>query len=194
MDSDKCRIDTRLTVTLLNGDNHSFDTVYKLYARELFNYVRKVTRNKEDAEEIIQDVFESLWNRRESLGHVTSIKGYLINAVRYKVIRYFSHKKVIQKYADHFLAFETLYDSIPEMDQQEQPLKALLLESMAELPERCQQAFTLRLSENLSHAEIAQRMGITKESVKRYMTMALTFFKEKHSPAYKSRHRFLSQE
>jgi RNA polymerase sigma-70 factor, ECF subfamily len=185
--------DEILIAQIVVGDSLAFETIYKKYARDLFSFVRKATRNKEDAQEIIQDVFESLWNRREHLGHVTSLKGYLINAVKYKLIRYFSHKKVIQKYADHFLAFETLYDSIPDIDQ-EQSLKSLLLEGITELPERCQQAFTLRLSENLSHAEIAQRMGITKASVKRYMTMALTFFKEKHSPAYKSKQRFLSPE
>jgi RNA polymerase sigma-70 factor (family 1) len=164
--------DEVLITKLVASDSCAFEMIYKKYATELYSYARRNIQKREDAEEIIQDVFEYLWINREKMGKAIWLRAYLYQMVRYKIIRYFTHKKVIQKYADHYLTFESLYDLIPEFDKNEKSLQSLVLERIVTLPDRCQQAFKLRMLENLSNSEIAERMEISKSTVENYMVNA----------------------
>jgi len=166
---------------LANGDEQSFQIIYRESIAELSRYARRRISNKEDCEEILQDIFESLWKRHESLPYLTEIKPYLYSMLKYKIIRYYSHKKVIHKFEQHYLFFEKAYDSLPEEERTAEMIQQRLIECLNDLPERVQMAMRLRILENLSLDNIAKRMDIKKSTVKRYTTKAfdhLRGFKE----------------
>lgn len=176
--------DTELVTALLGGDEKAFEIIYFRYVKALTRYARSRVSNKEDCYEIIQEVFESLWIKQSSLADILVLEAYLYRMVKYKVIRYYQHNRVIQKYADHFKAFEL---SFAETEQDElETLRVLINTTLTELPERWQVAVRLRIDENLSNGAIAERMNIDKSTVKRYITAALSYFREKHRPLYKS--------
>jgi len=168
--------DTELTTLLNTGDKIAFETIYRKYAAGLYRYARKNIGLKEDCEEIIQEVFESLWTRRESLEHVTVLNAYLFRMVKYKVIRYFQHHAVRKKYEEHFKLFEAVYESIRE-EERDPSVLAMLEKTIARLPERCQFALKLRLTENLSNSDIARRMNIKKSTVENYFVTALSYLR-----------------
>jgi RNA polymerase sigma-70 factor (family 1) len=168
--------DVELLILLKEEGQIAFGIIYRKYASELYRYAAKNISRKEDCEEIIQEVFESLWARRESL-RIISLRHYLYNAVRYKVIRYFQHNTVRKKYADHFRFFSDLYDNIEKEELDPAELIAKIEQSIDQLPERCQVAFRLRLHENLTNSEIAERMNITKKTVEVYMFKAFQHFR-----------------
>jgi RNA polymerase sigma-70 factor (family 1) len=177
--------DPELVAALLDGEDQAFEVIYFRYVKALTRYVRSRIRSKEDSFEIVQEVFESIWARHSELGHVTMLEAYLFRMVKYKIIRYFQHHQVVKKYEDHFKAFEMIAsgdEGLSEMDN----LRALINGSMDGLPERCRMAVTLRIDENLSNGDIAQRMNIDKSTVKRYMTSALNYFRRVHASHYKS--------
>ena len=163
---------------LMSGDTQAFEEIYRAHAANLYRYARRNISNKEDCEEIIQDIFESLWQRRNSLGHITALEPYLFRMVKYKVIRYFQHSKVKQRYADHYRLFEAIYENSPVDERDSDRYHAILEQGLAKLPERCRFAVRLRLMENLSNADIASRMQITKGTVENYMVTALRHLKE----------------
>src|SRR5436853_241313 len=101
--------DSALTALLGKGDGLAFETIYRRYARSLFNYARKNIDVREDCEEIVQDVFISLWTRRGDLHEVETLGPYLFRMVKYKVIRYFQHHAVRKRYAEHYRLFEAVY-------------------------------------------------------------------------------------
>lgn len=174
----KNKSDVKL-ISLINADDHdAFEFMYRTYVHQLYAFARKNISSKEDCQEIVHDIFLDLWQRRNKLLHVTSIKGYLFSAVRYKMIRYIQHSKVKLTYRDHFIAFETHYQS-PVIDENVVDIRALILQGIADLPARCQQVVELRL-ENLSNAEIADRMSITKRSVENYIVTALRHLRKKN--------------
>lgn len=175
--------DQELLALLSVGDAKAFETIYKRYVAELFRFARKTISTKEDCEELVQEVFTSLWERREAL-RILSLKYYLINAVRYKVIRYIQHQKVKAKYAEHFKLFEAMFESLEEEDRSPESIQQKMLASIAELPERCQVAIKLRLLENLSNGEIAERMNITKKTVEVYMLRAFDHFRASYNKIY----------
>jgi RNA polymerase sigma-70 factor (ECF subfamily) len=169
--------DTRLATLLNTGDKIAFEAIYRKYAAGLYRYARKNIGVREDCEEIIQEVFESLWTRRESLGHVTVLNAYLFRMVKYKVIRYFQHHAVRKKYEEHFKLFEAVYQNIREEERDPSSVLAVLEERIARLPERCQFALKLRLTENLSNSDIARRMNIKKSTVENYFVAALRYLR-----------------
>jgi len=166
-----------LLQALATGDNEAFSLIYHRYVPELLRFTRRTVFRPEDAEEIVQDVFESLWVRRTRLGHVVSLRSYLYSAVRYKLIRYINHSQVRKRYEEHYRLFESLFDALPEDGRVQEGLLGRLLAALEDLPSRCSEAMNLRLTQNLSNSEIATRMGISKETVENYMVKALAHLK-----------------
>jgi RNA polymerase sigma-70 factor (family 1) len=165
--------DFNAVVALVQGDKSAFESIYKTYAKEMFAYCRKSIADKDDCREIIQDVFVSLWERHEKL-RVTSLRHYLFSSVRYKIIRHFQHTTVKRKYESHFRFFESIYETMNEgsLEPIGISLETKISNIIIDLPKRCQDAFTLRLTQSLSNGEIAERMNISKKTVEVYMTKA----------------------
>lgn len=177
--------DSELTALLGQGDIQAFEVIYRRYVKELYRYAFNKIRVKEDCEEIVHDVFESLWKRKDRLT-ITSLKHYLFTSVRYMVIRHFSHRDVRRKFAEHYRMFAALYDSMNE-EQQRDPdqIHAMILQHTEALPDRCREAIRLRLTENLTNGEIAERMKIHKGTVQLYISKAFSHLRGSYEHIFK---------
>ena len=91
--NDEHEIDINLLHDLGRSSGLAFEQIYQKYAAVLLRAAQHNIPSRVDCEEIVQDVFVSLWERRESL-EIVSLRAYLLKAVRYKIIRYFQHRKV----------------------------------------------------------------------------------------------------
>ncbi len=171
--------ESKLLTRLRVGERTALAEIFRVYSKELFEFARKSIEVKEDCEEIVQDVFVSLWERREVL-EIDSLKAYLFTSVKYKVIRYIKHLAVKRKYEAHYRHFESNYivPTDPEQEPSMIELHARLTESLQALPARCREAFQLRLEQNLSNTEIAQRLHISKRTVEDYMTIAFAHLRK----------------
>lgn len=177
--------DTELVSSLREGDEHAFEVIYRRHVKELYRYALRKVRVREDCEEIVHDVFESLWKRKDHL-EITSLKQYLYTSVRYMIIRYFSHRDVKRKFADHYRLFEAIYDSMDEPERFDpQTIHARLLQHIQDLPDRCQEAIRLRLTEKLSNGEIAERMNINKGTVELYISKAFSYLRGAHDKIFR---------
>ncbi len=161
---------------LATGNTLAFQRLYQRMVNPLYRYLRKNISSHEDCEEILQDVFTDLWNRREQLSEVRSLDAYLYQSVRYKIIRYIQHRGVVKRYEDHYRFFESLYES-PQVEQEENNLQVRILEKIELLPHHLQQVIQLRLKEELSNGEIAERLQITKRSVETYLNQAFRYLR-----------------
>jgi RNA polymerase sigma-70 factor (family 1) len=169
--------DAELVTLLRGGDERAFEAIYRRYVSSLYRYAKRNISIKEDCQEIIQEIFVSLWSRRENLDHVSVLEAYLFRMVKYKIIRYFQHESVKRKYAEHYKLFEAVYESTDPNEKDSSGLRNMIERGLADLPERCRQAVKLRLIENLSNTDIAMRMNITKGTVENYMVTALNHFR-----------------
>nr|PZN56826.1 MAG: hypothetical protein DIU61_03240 [Bacteroidota bacterium] len=164
--------DAELVSLLRKGDKGAFEAIYRRYAAELYRYARKSVPVPEDCEEMVQDVFESLWIRHESL-EIESLRHYLFKSVRYMIIRYIQRKGVQDRYAEHYKIFASLYES-GSADGNNESLRNALMKSLESLPERCRMAIKLRITDNLSNQEIAEKMNISRRTVELYISRALS--------------------
>lgn len=177
--------DEELVDLLRQGDSAAFESIYRKYVKDLFVYALRRIRVREDCEEIVHDVFESLCKRRETLA-ILSLKHYLFNSVRYMVIRYFSHQGVKQKFAEYYRLFEAMYAPMDErVHRDPNAIRGVLLRYLEGLPERCQEAIRLRLTENLSNGEIAKRMHVSKGTVELYISKAFRHFRTSYDEIFR---------
>jgi RNA polymerase sigma-70 factor (family 1) len=178
--------DQEIITLLIQGDRQIFASLYKENVHALMTYVRRSISVKEDCEEIVQEVFESLWLRHESLHHVTSIRGYLFRMVKYKIVDYLRHSIVKRKYEEHYILFEGIYDDLNETIDDPLDFSGLLEKSISELPDRCQAAFRLRLHENLPYKDIADRMSISTKTVENHISAALRHLRNVYQNFYRA--------
>lgn len=176
--------DADLVNLLRQGNQQAFEVIYRRYVKDLYRFARSRVP-KEEAEEIVQEVFESLWSRKDKQ-HIDSLRHYLFSSIRYTVIRYFSHANVKRKYAEHYRLFEMAYETMdPAQARDPDKIRTMLLQHIGGLPERCQEAIRLRIRENLSNKEIATRMNINKRTVEVYILRAFTHLRSSYDKIFK---------
>ncbi len=171
--------DIRLITAIKSGDTDAFEVIYMRMAGKLLRFVNSKVCDRELSEEMVQEVFVSLWVRRNKLDADMALEPYLFSAAKYRVLSHIRSEKVRHKYAEHFAWFvvqqqeNSTEDIVNEAD-----LKAVIEEQISHLPPKCQRAFRLSRFEYLSIAEIAEEMGISKRTVENYITHALKYLRE----------------
>ena len=156
------------------GDEAAFRELFCRYADRLGNYVLRLTRSKLQAEEIVQDVFLKIWMSREALAGVENFKVYLfvvsrnqtLNAMR-KTMRQMGQQKEWEKN-------QAVSREVNQQPQEEETLhlEGLIDGAISQLPSQQQKAWLLSRKEGLTHPQIASAMGISRETVKKYIMYA----------------------
>ncbi len=170
-----------LTTELLQmaaNDEEAFKTIYANYWQELFVLAAKMLRSEEEAADVVQDVFLSFWRRRKELVIQGSLAAYLHSSVRYKVRDYIA-KNITQR--DYLALFtDTAIHTLPPQSEIRLQLKEVqqtIQQTVLKMPERMQQAYRLHREEHLSYQEIAGKMGIAPETVRKQVQNALALIK-----------------
>lgn len=162
-----------LVSRLVSGDRNAFEVIYRKYAAGLINYAQKSIATKEDCEGIVQEIFEWLWAKHDTLHHLTSLRGYLFKMVRYKIIDHIRRRRVRKRYETHYLLFIAGQSGFSEQTFNSSEIQLLINKSVSRLPERCQKAFRLRFDDNLPYKDIAFHMQISTKTVEKHISAAL---------------------
>ncbi|MBV7533569.1 RNA polymerase sigma-70 factor [Chitinophaga sp. sic0106] len=162
--------DSELLSYLKDGNVRAFDTIYARYWADLYKHACYTLRNKEQALDIIQEVFTWLWINRETV-QITSLKQYLKGAVRFKMANYLRANKSQQQLM-HSLRYMTEATVAPDEIQLKE-LQSLIASAVDALPEKCKEVYSMSRHEHLSHAEIASRLNISIKTVENHIAIAL---------------------
>jgi RNA polymerase sigma-70 factor (ECF subfamily) len=163
--SDKERV---LLCRIANGDEAAFSELFHTYHQRLGAYVYRLTESRPATQEIVQDVFVKIWVRRSGLTNVENFDAYLFTAARNHVFNYI-RDLARERSRQAALQAETILD----VETPEEDYHALLDEAVAQLPQQQQRVYRLHKQEGLSHAEIAARLQLSVETVKKHMSLAL---------------------
>ncbi|HEY0668864.1 MAG TPA: RNA polymerase sigma-70 factor [Sphingobacteriaceae bacterium] len=164
--------DQDLTGLLVSGDESAFTEIYTRYWRRLFTLAANKIHNLEEAEEIVQDIFISLWSRRQLLTVEKSLHGYLATAVKYRVITKLNRSFHAQKYAVS-LNQEDLLDHSTEQWIEFEELRTRLNKLVSTLPEKCRLVYTLSKEEGHSQKKIATDLKISEKTVEAHLARAM---------------------
>lgn len=174
--------DQQLINGIKNGDVFAFEELYRQYYIFLCLIAEHIVRNPSDAEEIVSDVFVKLWNLRGKIEILTSIKPYLVKAVYNTSLNFLERSKISDKLTDHLndsdyklLAWDSDY---PLGQLYEKEIMNILNHGIDMLPDACRQIFLLSRNENMKYSDIADKLGISVNTVKAQMKIALSRLRE----------------
>jgi RNA polymerase sigma-70 factor (ECF subfamily) len=161
------------------GDKKAYEQLFRQYYQALCNYAFSVIKDGVEAEEVVQNLFYNLWNRRETLEINISVKAYLYRAAHNDCLNRIKHAKVRTVYAeDYKSSVSGAYDdSLKTLHAKE--LNKKINSAIEELPEQCGLVFRLSRFDNLKYNEIAAQLDISVKTVENHMGKALKLMREK---------------
>ncbi len=169
---------------LLKERNHAaFTEIYNRYWQELYIYAHRRLKDEDEAADVVQDLFTTLWNRSSEDFHIdTSLKAYLYTAIRNQTLNNIQKTNRKEAYTEKLAqVFEESLNTT-DNDINFRELSALLEREIAKLPPRMKAVYQKSRVEGLSHRAIAEEMGITEASSKTTLNRAVNYLKAKLAP------------
>jgi RNA polymerase sigma-70 factor (family 1) len=172
--------DEQLLSLLRTGDREAFVAIYNRYWKLLYDKAYKRLADKDQTEDVLQDVFARLWTRREE-ATIDHLAAYLGSAVRYEVIRYLNRNKSALHY------YQPFEEMLMEMESPDSRL--ITREILAQvylyadtLPEKRRRIFLLHIQDKLSTKEIAETLAVSQKTVQNQLGTALQGLKTHLTP------------
>ncbi len=170
----ECRLlSDKVLVKLLKADNETaFKEVYNRYWNPLYKKTYNKIRRHDIAEEIVQNVFVKLWEKRTTSA-ILHLENYLQTAVKYQVINHFKSLLIKEKYINSLKEknFETEDAAATKFLVDD--LNLIINKAIHELPEKTQMIFNLSRSENYSVKQISESMHLSEKAVEYHITKSL---------------------
>lgn len=162
-------ITSQIVNSLRNGDHKAYEKVYLHYKRPLSQFVYKLTGSREQAEEIVQDVFVSVWEKREQIDPSKNIRNYLYVIAKNKTLK---HIYQSNRYENDPAYEETIADSQGATDRLDARDVELLIEiAVRSMPEMRRNVFEL-FRKGLDNEQIAAELGMTKDNAAKHLSRA----------------------
>lgn len=168
-----------LRLNSLNTFEKLFDSYYSMLCLVAYDMVK----SKHLAEEIVDDVFFNLWQKRESIEINKSIRAYLVRSVKNRSLNWLEQTKtermVMANAHDISIYDEILWDNeYPLGNLLEKELRVKVADAIETLPEQCRKIFLLNRDGELTYEEIAQKLSISANTVKTQIKIALSKLRE----------------
>ena len=162
------------------GDHQAFNELFDRYWEPFFQYAYKILQNREDTEELVQDFFIHLWNKRQELPELESVPAYLFTALRNRLLNQLTKKRHRLTSLESVKENESALYSADHLEKKNTEKAILSLAKL--LPEKMQQAYMLHQFRGLSITEIALTTGNSEQTIRNQINAAV----KKLSVAYRN--------
>jgi RNA polymerase sigma-70 factor (family 1) len=185
-----CTFDSRFTQVhfseqdswqlIRQGDKNAFEHAFRTWYKALCLYAMPIIRDKDEAEEVVQNVFYTIWAKRTGIDVTGPLKSYLYRAVHNECLNRLKHQKVKAAYAEDFRSVNRTA-AVPAETLENKELGRQISEALESLPEQCGLVFRMNRFEHLKYSEIASRLNISVKTVESHMGKALKILRTKLS-------------
>ncbi|HVI48534.1 MAG TPA: sigma-70 family RNA polymerase sigma factor [Chitinophaga sp.] len=166
-------------ISLISADNkEAFTILYHRYWEMLLAMAYARLRNMQGAEDVVHDVFSSIWLNRKSL-QIINIKSYLAAATRYLIIAHYRKCEYANNYAAGILSPESSLDNSPETETHFRLILKLVNEEVNKLPEKCRLIFQYSKQQGMKTKEISQLLNISPKTVDNQLNKAIHHLRHK---------------
>lgn len=171
---------SELILLLQKNDRVAFYNIYERYSKRLYGFVLRYIKQKEDAEEIVQEVFVKIWESRNRIDAYSSFESFLFTIAYNTTISLLRKRTNEQKYLEHLKTLQQPDISPDLIDEiQFNELNERVQSLLNELTPRQKEIFQLSREEGLTHDEIAKKLDISVNTVKKHIGNTLVFLKSK---------------
>lgn len=172
---EKIYTDPVLLLQIAAGDETAFSSLVRDHWKNVYAHALSWIKTVEEAEELTQDIFLKVWNSRSQFDQVESFENWLFIIARNTIV------SAVRKRLNRptFLADQEIEENSLSPDRllENRQHYQVLLTGIGLLPEKRQQVFRMSRLEGLTHAQIADRLGISKDTVAQYIVKATNFLK-----------------
>lgn len=173
MNNLKLHTDTELFDLVKEGSAKAFSEIYDRYWALLYKHAYRLLKDKELAQDVVQEVFLNLWDKINVIDIQFSISPYLYRAVRNKVLNLIQKDKVKDNYTQSFINFVANSEAITDYRLRERLLKEKIEKEVAALPSKMREVFKMSRIQNMSHKQIAEKLNLSDKTVKKQMSNAI---------------------
>lgn len=166
------RTDQELLAALRTDDRAAYGEIFRRYSGRLLALAYGKLGSREAAEELVQELFETLWVRRAE-SQAQQLEQYLFSAIKYRIINYMRAYKVREAYAAYCRIRQTEAVATTEDAVAFDDLKTALLHGMQQLPAKSREIFRLSRLEQFTVPEIASQVNLSAKAVEFHLTRSL---------------------
>lgn len=165
--------DRNFMENLRNGDAPSFSLLFNHYYSGLVVYANQFLGSRENAEDIVHDVFMSLWEKRSILHAEFYLKGYLFTSVRNRCLNQIEHARIQTEYQKHLLQRGDIGGSLTWEYFVESELSEMIERALDKLPPQRKKVFLMNRFEHKTASQIATELNISSRTVEKHIEKAL---------------------
>lgn len=169
--------DDQLISDLRSGNILVFNQIFEIYSARLFLFAKGYLKSVEDSEELVQEVFTTIWEKRDQLKNGFSFKSYIFTIAFNIIKKHFRQKARFKKFANEELLEDLTSETSQQIDYNS--LKSYILSLAEALPEKRRNVFIKSRFEGFSNKEIADKFGLTKKTVENHLNLALKEIRNK---------------
>lgn len=161
------------------GCEAAFEQVFKLHYKSLHMQAFLLLKDEEEAEDQVQQLFLDMWNKQMYRKVQHSIKAYLHAALRNRCINHLTRTQIKNRLHSEYAGQQYLEQTSENNDEQkgENPSSTYLLDALGELPMQRYKAFSLVHLQDKKYGEAAKEMGISVNSLKTHVKLAVRFLR-----------------
>ncbi|SFH42663.1 RNA polymerase sigma factor [Pedobacter insulae] len=170
-------MDQELAVLLRSGDDAAFREIYLRYDKLLYLYAYKKLRNREEAMDVVQDVFAWLLNNRDTFVLKTTLSGYLYKSVLNRVFDIYRHRDIIRQYVDSGDYHIEVDSNQTDYLIREKDIAELIKREIAGMPARMREIYELKRMQYLTTKQIAAQLELSEHTVSTQLKRAMKHLK-----------------
>lgn len=160
-----------------NSDANAFQQLFDFYHEDIFRFLRFKLNDSDTAEDIMQDVFVKVWEKRHTLRDNVSIKSFLFTIANRSALNHIRHSKIVMKFqAEH--QYNSPASESPYLEFERTETHRLIVHAIADLPEKPRTAFLMSRFQDLTYNEVAQKLHISVKTVECHIGKALRLLRE----------------
>ena len=163
--------------SIRKGDELAFECLFKQNYERLTRFASSYTSSKAIAEEIVQDVYAEIWEKRENLNVSVSLRAYLYMKIKNRCLNHLKHQRVKETYDPQWVE-HIMVTTQPDEQLAVNKLKIAIQKAVEQLPPKSKATFKLHRFDGLTYNEIAEVMDVSQKTVESQMTRTLKMLRK----------------
>lgn len=170
--------DADLVRLIKRGLKGAYEELFERYAPRIFRFSLSYLKSEQDAEELVQDVFLKIWERREKLDSTKNLKSFIFKIAVNSIYDFIRRKNIEHAFQDFACAQENTQTDTTWHTVIWEEMLANLDELVKQMPEQRRKIFRMSREKGLSNDEIAKELNLSKRTVENQLYRAIAFLKK----------------
>ncbi len=166
---------------LREGDQYAFEQIYKMYFPRLAQFLYRYVNSTHVAEDLVHNVFYSVWNNHKQIQDVETLRPYLYQACRNQALKYLRKEHEILSQIEILNNFDNSHDHSPDEILETNDLELAVIKAVKSMPERRRQIYLMHREDGLTYKEIAEILELSVKTVETQISRSLKYLRDRLS-------------